>query len=71
MENKFEDLKVYINENLINQDDKLKEICSSVSEEKKTEIMKEVKIYKVKIEKLESDKAMLQKQIEELRKLST
>ena len=35
MENKFEDLKVYINEKLINQDEKLKEICSSVSEEKK------------------------------------
>ena len=71
MENRFEDLKVYINEKLINQDEKLKEICSSVSEEKKTEIMKEVKIYKVKIEKLESDKAMLQKQIKELTKLST
>ena len=33
--------------------------------------MKEVKIHKIKIEKLESDKDMLQKQIEELRKLST
>ena len=27
MENKFEDLKVYINEKLINQDAKLKKIC--------------------------------------------
>ena len=40
-------------------------------EQVKTVIMKEVKILKVKIEKLESDKAMIQKQIEELRKLST
>ena len=49
----------------------MKEICSSLLEEVKTEIMKEVKIHKIKIEKLESDKDMLQKQIEELRKLST
>ena len=34
------------------------------------QIMKEVKIHKVKIEKLDSDMAMLQKQIDELRKLS-
>ena len=40
-------------------------------EEGKTEIMKEVKIRKVKIKKLESDKSILQKQTEELRKLST
>ena len=33
--------------------------------------MKEVKIHKAKIEKLDSDMAMLQKQIDELRKLST
>ena len=49
----------------------MKEICSSLLEEVKTEIMKDVKIHKIKIEKLESDKDMLQKQIEELRKLST
>ena len=49
----------------------MKEICSSLLEEVKTEIIKEVKIHKIKIEKLESDKDMLQKQIEELRKLST
>ena len=49
----------------------MKELCSSLLEEVKTEIMKEVKIHKIKIEKLESDKDMLQKQIEELRKLST
>ena len=48
----------------------MKEICSSLLEEVKTEIMKEVKNHKIKIEKLESDKDMLQKQIEELRKLS-
>ena len=71
IENKFEDLKVYINEKLINQDAKLKEICSSLLEELKTEIMKEVKIHKAKIKKVESGKVILQNQIEELRKLST
>ena len=48
MENKFEELKVYINEKLINQDVKLKEMCSSLLEEVKTKIMKEVKIHKIK-----------------------
>ena len=48
MENKFEELKVYINEKLINQDAKLKEMCSSLLEEVKTRIMKEVKIHKIK-----------------------
>ena len=61
MENKFEDLKVYINEKLLNQDAKLKEICYSLLEEVKTEKMEEVKIHKVKIDKLESHRAMLQK----------
>ena len=38
MESKFEELKVYINEKLITQDAKLKEICSSLLEEVKTEL---------------------------------
>ena len=42
MENKFEDLNVYINEKLINQDAKLKKICSSLLEEVKIETIKEV-----------------------------
>ena len=33
IENKFEDLKVYVNEKLINQNAKLKEICSLLLEE--------------------------------------
>ena len=53
MENKFEDLKVYVNEKLITQDAKLKEICSSLLEEVKEETMKKVKIHKVRIKKLE------------------
>ena len=69
--NKFEDLKFYINDKLINQDANLKEICSLLLEGVKTEIMKEVKIHKVKIEKHQSDKAMLQKQIEEFKSLCT
>ena len=36
MEQKFQDLKVYITEKLINEDVKLKEICSSLLEEVKT-----------------------------------
>ena len=56
----------YINKKVINQDPKFKEICSSLLEEVKTEIVKEVKI-----EKIESDKAMFQKQIQELKKLNT
>ena len=71
MEHKFEDLKVYINQKLIIQDAKLKEICSSLLEEVKTEIRKEVKIHKVKTKKLDSDKTMLEKQIEELKKISS
>ena len=71
MENKFEDLKVYINQKLINQDAKLKEICSSLLEEVKTEIKKEVKINKIKTKKLDSGKTMLEKQIEELKKISS
>ena len=63
MENKFEE--DYINEKVINQDAKFKEICSSLLEEVKTEIVKEVKI-----EKIELDKAMFQKQIQELKKLN-
>ena len=50
---------------MINQDEKSKEYfftyTSSLLEEVQREIMKEVKIYKAKIEKLESDKALLQK----------
>ena len=71
MENKFEDLKVYINQKLINQDAKLKEICFSLLEEVKTEIKKEVKIHKIKTKKLDSGKTMLEKQIEELKKISS
>ena len=59
IENNFENLKVYINEKLINQNAKLKKICSSLLEEFKTKIMQEVKIHKVKIEKIESGKAMI------------
>lgn len=70
MENKIEELKEYINEKLITQDTKLKELCSSLLEQVKTEIMKEIKNQNGRIEKLESDKAMLQKQIEEIRKQS-
>ena len=40
-------------------------------EEVETEIMKEVKIHKGRIENPESSKAILQKQIEELEKLAT
>ena len=36
MVNEFEDSKVYINEKLINQDEKLKETWSSLLEEVKT-----------------------------------
>ena len=66
MENKFEDLKVYINKTLINQNEKLKEYFSGAAlrcwnKLKQTDIMKGVKIYKVKIEKAESDKASPQK----------
>ena len=39
MENKSEDLKVYINEKLINQDMKLKEKCSLLLEEVKIHIV--------------------------------
>lgn len=53
MENKSEDLKVYTNEKLINQDMKLKEKCSL--------LLEEVKIH---IVETESDKAMLQKPVE-------
>ena len=56
---------------MINQNAKLKEICSLLLEEVIWEKMKEVKIHKAKIEKLESQKFMHQKQVEELRKLST
>ena len=63
MENKSEDLKVYINEKLINQGTKLKETCSLLLEEVNIEKMKKVKIH---IVETESDKAMLQKQIEKL-----
>ena len=66
IESKIEELKEYINEKLITQDEKLKELCSTLLENVKSEIMKEVRNQNVKIEKLESDKAMLQKQIEEL-----
>ena len=71
MENKFEDLKVYINKKLTTQVVKLKKKCSSLLEEVETEIMKEVKIHKGRIENPESGKAILQKQIEELEKLAT
>ena len=71
MENKFEDLKVYINKKLTTQVAKLKKKCSSLLEEVETEIMKEVKIHKGRIENPESGKAILQKQIEELEKLAT
>ena len=40
MENKFEDLNIIINERWINQDGKLKEICSLPLEEIKIEVMK-------------------------------
>lgn len=50
---------------MINQDEKSKKYfftyTSSLLEEVKREIMKEVKVYKTKIEKLESDKALFQK----------
>ena len=70
MDSKFEELKDYINEKLITQDAKLKEICSSLLEDVRTEIMTEVKNQNIKIQKLESDKAMLQNQVAELRKIS-
>ena len=48
MESKIEDQKVYINEKLLNQDAKLKDICYSLLEEVKTEKMEEVKIIKLR-----------------------
>ena len=48
MENKFEELKVYINEKLINQDVKLKEMCSSLLEEVKTKIIRKSKFIKLR-----------------------
>ena len=52
---------------MINQNAKLKEICSLLLEEVIWETMKEVKIHEAKIEKLELQKFMHQKQIEELK----
>ena len=52
---------------MINQNAKLKEICSLLLEEVIWETMKEVKIHEAKIEKLELQKCRHQKQIEELK----
>ena len=52
---------------MINQNAKLKEICSLLLEEVIWETKKEVKIHEAKIEKLELQKFMHQKQIEELK----
>ena len=56
---------------MITQVAKLKKKSSFLLEEVKTEIMKEVKIHKGRIENPESGKAILQKQTEELEKLAT
>lgn len=47
MENKIEELKDYIFDKFINQDSKLKEICSSLLEVK-NKITKKVEIYDLK-----------------------
>ena len=70
IEQKFEELKKYIDEKFSQQDGSLKEMCSALIEnftkEVKKEIKKQLDDQNDKIARLESDKAMLQEQVKYL-----
>ena len=72
MENKIEELKDYIFDKFINQDAKLKEICSSLLEVK-NKIMKKVEIYdfkRVLFKSLSPTRLCLKKKLIKLMKLN-
>ena len=54
---------------MINQDAKLKEICSSLLEEVKTEIRKEVKIHKLRLKSSTQTKLCLKSKLKNSKKL--
>ena len=70
MEQKFEELKKYMDEKFSQQDGSLKEMCKGLIEnftkEVKSEIKKQLDEQNVKITRLEADKVMLQEQIKNL-----
>ena len=70
MEQKFEELKRYMDEKFSQQDGSLKEMCKGLIEnftnEVKSEIKKQLDDQNVKITRLEADQAMLQEQIKNL-----
>ena len=71
MDKKVDDLKTCLVERLTAQETNLKELCNNLVENHTNELPSELKIQAKRINQLENDKSLLQKQVLELKKENT
>ena len=68
MDKKIDELKTYLEERLTAQETNLKELSNNLVEKLTSELTSELKIQTERINQLEDDKSILQKQVLELKK---
>ena len=68
MDKKIDELKTYLEERLTAQETNLKELSNNLVEKLTSELTSELKIQTERINQLEDDKSLLQKQVLELKK---
>ena len=68
MDKKIDEIKTYLEERLSTQETILKELCTNLVEKLPSELINKLKIQPERINQLENDKSLLQKQVLELKK---
>ena len=68
MDKRIDELKTYLEERLSTQETILKERCTNLVEKLPSELISKLKIQPERINQLENDKSLLQKQVLELKK---